>query len=132
LAIAGMLAGIGAWVGAASQQSGVRFGSLVSAGLNIVPPSLLVLGLGALVLGVWPRWTSTVVYGYLAWSFLIEFVGAVVHASHWLLDPSVFFHMVPAPAAGPDWASAAIMAGLGAAGGLVGGLFLYRRDLLGA
>ena len=66
-------------------------------------PSLFLLGLGALVFGAWPRRTSTVVYGYLAWSFLIEFVGAVVHASHWLFDTSVFFHMVPAPAASPDW-----------------------------
>ena len=95
---AGLLAGIGAWAGAASQHSGVRFGSLLTAGLNVVPPGLFLLGLGALVLGAWPRRTSTVVYGYLAWSFLIEFAGGVVHTSHWLLDTSVFFHMVPAPA----------------------------------
>ena len=102
---AGMLAGIGAWVGAASQHGGVRFGSLLTAGLNVVPPGLFLLGLGALVLGAWPRRTSAVVYGYLAWSFLVEFIGGVVHASHWLLDTSVFFHMVPAPATSPDWSS---------------------------
>ena len=79
---AGLLAGIGAWAGAASQHSRVRFGSLVTAGLNVVPPGLFLLGLGALVLGAWPRRTSTVVYGYLAWSFLIEFAGGVVHTSH--------------------------------------------------
>jgi ABC-2 type transport system permease protein len=132
VAAAGALAGIGAWVGAASQQSGVGFGSMLSAGLNIVPPSLFLLGLGALVLGLWPRRTSSLVYGYLAWSFLIELLGAVVHASHWLLDTSVFFHMVPAPAASPDWASAAVIAGLGVAGALMGAVFLSRRDVLGA
>ena len=132
LLVAGALAGIGAWAGAASQHSGVGFGPLVTAGLNVVPPSLFLLGLGALVLGVWPRRTSAVVYGYLAWSFLIEFIGAVVHTSHWLLDTSVFFHMVPAPATSPDWASAAVIAGLGVAGAVVGGVFLNRRDVLGA
>jgi ABC-2 type transport system permease protein len=132
LAVAGMLSGVGAWLGAASQHSGVRFGSLVVAGLNVVPPSLFLLGLGALVLGVWPRRTSAVVYGYLAWSFLIEFIGAVIHASHWLMDTSVFFHMVPAPATSPDWASAAVIAGLGVSGAVVGGIFLNRRDVLGA
>jgi ABC-2 type transport system permease protein len=130
--LAGLLAGVGAWVGAASQHSGVRFGSLVSAGLNIVPPALLLLGLGALSAGVWPRRTSAIVYGYLAWSFLIEFVGAVVHASHWLLDTSVFFHMVPAPAASPDWARDALIVAVGAAGALVGGTVLARRDIVGA
>jgi ABC-2 type transport system permease protein len=128
----GILAGIGAWAGTASQHSGVGFGSLVAAGLNVVPPSLFLLGLGALVLGVWPRRTSAVVYGYLAWSFLIEFLGAVVHASHWLLDTSVFFHMVPAPATSPDWTSAAVIAGLGVAGAVIGAVFFNRRDMLAA
>jgi ABC-2 type transport system permease protein len=125
---AGLLAGFGAWAGAASQHSGVRFGSLVTAGLNIVPPGLFLLGLGALVLGAWPRRTSTVVYGYLAWSFLIEFAGGVVHTSHWLLDTSVFFHMVPAPATSPDWSSMAVITGLGILGAVLGGILLCRRD----
>jgi ABC-2 type transport system permease protein len=119
---------LGAWAGAASQHSGVRFGSLLTAGLNVVPPGLFLLGLGALVLGAWPRRTSTVVYGYLAWSFLIEFAGGVVHTSHWLLDTSVFFHMVPAPATSPDWPGMAVITGLGILGAVLGGILLCRRD----
>jgi ABC-2 type transport system permease protein len=125
---AGLLAGIGAWAGAASQHSGVRFGSLLTAGLNVVPPGLFLLGLGALMLGAWPRRTSTVVYGYLAWSFLVEFAGGVVHTSHWLLDTSVFFHMVPAPATSPDWPGMAVITGLGILGAVLGGILLCRRD----
>jgi ABC-2 type transport system permease protein len=132
LVLAGVVAGIGAWAGAASQHSGVRFSSLLAAGLNVVPPALLLLGLGALVFGAWPRRTSAVVYGYLAWSFLIEFLGAVVRASHWLLDTSVFFHMVPAPAASPNWPSAAAMTGIAVAGAVVGGILFGRRDVIGA
>jgi ABC-2 type transport system permease protein len=94
-----------AWAGTASQHSGVRFGSLVTAGLNVVPPGLFLLGLGALVLGAWPRRASAAVYGYLAWSFLVEFAGGVVHASHWLLD------------------------GLGVLGAVLGGILLHHRDL---
>ncbi|MGD0244660.1 MAG: ABC transporter permease subunit [Streptosporangiaceae bacterium] len=128
LLAAGLLAGIGAWAGAASQHSGVRFWSLVAAGLNVVPPGLFLLGLGALVFGAWPRRTSTVVYGYLAWSFLIEFAGGVVHTSHWLLDTSVFFHLVPAPAASPDWPGMAVITGLGILAAVLGGILLRRRD----
>ena len=128
LITAGVLAGIGAWAGAASQHSGVRFWSLVTAGLNVVPPGLFLLGLGALVFGAWPRLTSVAVYGYLAWSFLVEFAGGVVHTSHWLLDTSIFFHMVPAPAASPDWSSMAVITGLGIGGAVLGGILLCRRD----
>jgi ABC-2 type transport system permease protein len=128
LLTAGLLAGIGAWAGTASQHSGVSFGSLAMAGLNVVPPGLFLLGLGALVLGAWPRLTSTVVYGYLAWSFLVELAGGVVHTSHWLLDTSVFFHMVPAPATTPDWSSMAVITGLGIGGAVLGGILLSNRD----
>jgi ABC-2 type transport system permease protein len=124
-------AGAGAWAGVASQHGGVAFSSLVAAGLNAVPPALFLLGLGTLLLGAWPRHASAVVYGYLAWSFLIEFIGAIVRASHWLLDTSVFFHMVPAPATSPVWASAAVVTALGGAGAVIGGVLLNRRDLLG-
>ncbi len=129
LLTAGVVAGVGAWAGAASQHSGVPIGSLLKAGLNIVPPGLFLLGLGALTVGAWPRRASAVVYGYLAWSFLVEFAGGVVHASHWLLDTSVFFHMVPAPAADPDWSSLAAITGAGLAGAVLGGVLFHRRDL---
>ena len=125
---AGLLAGIGAWAGAASEHSGVGFGSLVMAGLNIVPPGLFLFGIGALVLGARPRRTSPIVYGYLAWSFLIEFTGGVVNTSHWLLDTSIFFHMVPAPATTPDWSSMAVITGLGIGGAVLGAILLCRRD----
>ncbi len=39
LLVAGVLARIGAWAGAASQHSGARLGSLVTAGLNVVAPA---------------------------------------------------------------------------------------------
>ncbi|MHB1739687.1 MAG: hypothetical protein ACYCXA_09475 [Actinomycetes bacterium] len=132
LVLAALVTSIGTWAGAASQHSGVGFASLILAGLNIAAPSLFLLGLGALLLGVWPRRASAVVYGYLAWSFLIEFLAAVVHADHWVLDTSVFFHMAPAPATSPDWASAAVITGLGLAGTVAGGILFGRRDVIGS
>ena len=104
----------------------------MAAGLNVVPPGLFLLGLGAFTIGAWPRRTSAVVYGYLAWSFLMEFTGTVGHANHWLMDTSVFFHMLPAPATSPDWTSAALLTLLGLAGVVTGGVLLRRRDLVGA
>jgi ABC-2 type transport system permease protein len=132
LLVAGTLAGAAAWAGAASQHGDVRPGSLVNAGLNLVPPALMLLGLGALAFGAWPRRAAALTYGYLAWSLLVEFTGAVVHISHWVLDTSVFFHMAPAPAANPDWVSAAVLVGLGMAGALAGAFMFGRRDVLGA
>ena len=64
-------AGVLAWLGAASQHSGVDFTTLLGAGVNLVPPAISILGIGVLAFGVWPRSTSFVVYGLLGWSLLV-------------------------------------------------------------
>ena len=131
LLASGLLAGVFGWLGAASQHAGVRFGSLVGAGLNVVPPALCILGIGVLVLGVRPRATTLVVYGLLAWSLLVELLSGTVSVSHWLLDTSVFHEMAAAPAVAPDWTSAAALTAVGLVAALLGGLAFARRDLAG-
>jgi len=76
---------------------------LLAAWLNVVPPALLVLGVGALVMGVWPRAVSISTYAVITWSFLIELIGGFISSNHWLLDTSVFHQMASAPAVPPDW-----------------------------
>lgn len=132
LGCAGVAAGVGAWVGTSGQSDGIGVGDLVTAGVNIVPPGLFLLGLGSLTFGGWPHATRPVVYAYLTWAFLVEFSGGAVRLHHWLLDTSVFFHVSPAPAGPPDWSSAAVVSGLGLAGAALGGFLFRRRDLRAA
>ena len=132
LLVAGVRGGVAAWVGAASQHAGVRIGAVVLAGVNLVPPAVVILGLGVLVLGVAPRATSGVVYGYLAWSLLVLVVGGIGATSHWVLDTSVFHQMAAAPAVPVDWTANAVMVGVAAVLGGTGVLAFRRRDLAGA
>jgi polyether ionophore transport system permease protein len=129
LVASGLLAGFLTWLGAASQNAGAGLTSLLSAGINVVPPAVCILGIGVLTMGVWPRATSVITYGVLAWSFLIEIVAGFFNSNHWLLDTSVFHHMAAAPASSPDWTSAAVLAAVGAAAAVAGGLAFVHRDL---
>lgn len=132
LVLGGVAAGLAAWLGAATQHSGIAFGTLVEAGVNTVPPAVLLLGVGTLVHAGAPRLAGAVAYGLMAWSFLIEFIGSVVKMSHWVLDTSVLFHVAPAPATSPHWASAAVLVALGVLTAMAGGVLFNRRDLISA
>ncbi len=127
----GVTAGVFAWIGAASQHSGVRFPTLLDAGINLVPPAITILGIGVLAFGVRPRITSIVVYALLGWSLLIVIVGGIGATSHWILDTSVFHQMASAPAVSPQWEANGIMIGVGVVGAALGGLAFRRRDLQG-
>ena len=107
-------------------------GSLLAAGVNAAVPAVFVLGVGALLFGLWPRAAAAGVYAVLAWSLLIELVGGIGAASHWLLDTSVFHHVASAPAVPVDWAADGWLTAAAAIAALVGAAAFARRDLQGA
>jgi ABC-2 type transport system permease protein len=129
LLVGGLVAGVFTWLGAASQDSGVSFASVVQAGLNVVPPAVCILGFGTFVFGLWPRAATTATYGLLVWSVLVELVGGVVGLNHWVLDTSVFHQMAAAPAVSPNWGIGGALVAIGAFAALVGGVAFSRRDL---
>ena len=120
------------WIGAAATGAGLSFAALLAAGANAVPAAIFVLGIGTFVHGLAPRYAVVAAYGIVAWSFLVEIIGAGIGASHWLLDTSVLHHIARAPAAGVRWDSAAILISLGIAAAVAGAVAFTRRDLQGA
>lgn len=132
VAAGGVIAGVFSWIATTTQNAGVGLTNVLGAGLNIVPPAVCVLGVGALAFGVWPRAASIVVHGLLGWSLVIEVIGGVGALSHWVLDTSVFHQVASAPAVAPNWGTNAVLLALGVAGGAIGCATFCRRDLHGA
>jgi ABC-2 type transport system permease protein len=89
-----------------------------------------VLGLGTLAHGVAARTATAVAYAAVAWSFLIEMIGSVITANHFLLDTSIIHHLAPSPVVDPRWDTAMIMVLLGALAAAGGAWALQRRDLV--
>ena len=102
IVVAAGSAGVAAWVGARSQGVDVAFGSMLGAGLNVVPTALLVLGIGAVVLAVAPRAAAAAVYGVVIWSLVVDLAGSLVTSMPWLSKLSLFHYMALAPARYPD------------------------------
>ncbi len=128
----GLISGIGGWVGIVAEDAGVGFGRMVLAGLNLVPPGLFVLGIGTLAFGVVPRWAGPAAYAVVAWSFFVEFVGAVVKANHWILDTSLLHHLAPVPATDPRWWTWLWLSLLGLLAAAIGTIAFHRRDIVQA
>ena len=129
LALGGVLAGLSTWVGAASDHANVHLSSMFDAGLNVAVPAVLIFGVGVLALAVVPRMVNVVTYALLVWFLLVEILGSVVTANHWILDLSGYHQMAAAPAVAVNWSANAVMIAiaLGAAG--VGVAVFDRRDV---
>jgi ABC-2 type transport system permease protein len=132
LAADGLVVGLFTWAGAAATGAGLNLATLLAAGVNVVPAGIFVLGTGALVYGLAPRLAAVAAYTVVAWSFIVEIIGAGIGASRWLLDTSVLHHIARAPATAVNWDSATILTALGIASAIAGALAFTRRDLAGA
>ncbi|MHB8439314.1 MAG: ABC transporter permease subunit [Acidimicrobiales bacterium] len=131
VALAGALAGISTLVGTVGQHTGVGSWSVLDAGLNIVAPALCVVGVGIACFGLVPRAAVAVTYAVVAWSLLVEFVGGALATNHLVLDMSLFHQMASSPSVAPNWASAAVMLGIGTGCAAIGFAGFARRDLVG-
>jgi ABC-2 type transport system permease protein len=129
---ASVLAGVAAWVGAATQSAGIGLGDLLKAGVNVIPPGVFVLGLGALAFALLPRAAIAITYGIVVWSFAVETLSAVFNSDHWLRDTSVLLHVAPVPAAQANVGAALWLVGLGLLAAALGVVAFSRRDLVGA
>jgi ABC-2 type transport system permease protein len=121
--------GFGGWLGVVASGGHISFGDMMVAGLNVVGPGLLVLGLGTLAYGITGRAGSAVAYAVVAWSFLVEMIGALVRLNHLIVDTSIIHHLAAAPAATPRWNTTLVMIVLGASFAAGGAVALQRRDI---
>jgi ABC-2 type transport system permease protein len=108
VAAAGLLAGLAAYAGAASQGVNLALASMLGAGLNVVPTALVALGVGALVLAVAPRVAAGAVYGFIVASLVIDLSASLVTGLGWLEHLSLFHYMALAPAQHPDPSTLAV------------------------
>lgn len=95
---AGLLAALGAWLGARSQGVDFPFATMLEAGINVVPVALVALGAGAVVLAIRPRIAATFVYSIIIWSLIIDLTGSLVSSLSWSEHVSLFHYMALAPA----------------------------------
>lgn len=132
LIVAVTAAGLATWAGAAATSADQGLTTMLAASTNAVPAGLFVLGAGTLIYGLAPRYALTAAYAIVAWSFLVEIIGASVATSSWLLDLSVLHHLARAPAVPVNWGGAAIVTAIGIAAAGAGAAAFARRDLVGA
>ena len=136
LAVAGataiaIAAGLGASVGVLIVGAGVKFHSLIEAGLNCLPASMLFLGIGALMLTLVPRAGVGIAYAVVGVAFIWELIGSLLGLPSWMLGMSPFHQVGLVPGQSFRALPAAVMVAIGLAGSLASLALFRRRDLVG-
>ncbi len=124
-----IIANFAVWAVAKTQDIPVGFVSLVFGGLNVLGPVMLLLGVGVLLYGLLPKFTSLAMYIVIAWSFTVDIVASIVKMNDVVAGTSLLHHVSLVPAATPDWLTFSVMTAIGLALMAAGVLAFERRDL---
>jgi len=137
LAVAGaivlaLVAGLLAWLGAATQDVAPSLPRMLEAGANCLPTAILFLGIAALAYAVAPRAATGIAYGLVTVAFLWQLIGSLLGAPKWLVEITPFAHVASVPAQSFRVGAAAVMLAIGLVATAVAVAAFGRRDLTGA
>jgi ABC-2 type transport system permease protein len=125
-----LAAGLAAWAGAIATGVHVTLPSMIEAGCNALPVTVLFLGLGALAYALVPRAAGGMCYGLVVASFLWQLVGSLLSPPRWVLDLSPFAHVALVPTQPFQPLAAVVMIAIGLLTVSVALIAFDRRDLL--
>lgn len=108
----------------------VSAGTLIGGGFNYLGPVFVMLGMGALLIGLRPRIASSALYAWIAWSFIVEMIGSVVTLNHYIIDTSLVRHVSLVPGTAANWDVFAVLSAIGVATLTTGLLLFARRDIV--
>lgn len=112
IAVAG---GVLGWAGASSQGLGVSLPSMLLAGVNSLPVTLLALAVGALAYAIVSRASTAIAYSLVGVAFMWYLLGSLVRVPSWLVQATPFAHIALVPAAPFRLGAAAVMAAIAVA-----------------
>ncbi|AMY06167.1 ABC transporter permease [Staphylococcus condimenti] len=98
-----IFAALGMYAGeASSMKNPIAFEKIIIAGAVYIPAILVFAGLAVMVVG-WLEKMSILVYLYLAYCFLVVYLGQLLDVKKWLKEMTPFGHVPRLPVADMNW-----------------------------
>ncbi len=108
----------------------ISFKTLLIYGLNAVVPSIFMVGIGTFLIGIIPRYSSWILYGFVGISVLGGLVIDGLKLNHYLADLSIFSHVNLKTLSSFDYKTNIIIYLISLALILIGIIFYKKRDLI--
>lgn len=121
---------VATWLMAGTQGISLDLGKLLPISIALTGTVILTLGFGTFLYGLAPRLAVIGMYCVIAWSFIIDMIGAVVDLSDFFVKSSLFHYISISPTAAPDWGTFAWLASLGALMAFLGVVAFAKRDII--
>lgn len=124
-----IVTGLGLYLtGNQSLEVGLEFGTVMAAALVYIPAIWLIIGLAALLIGIFPK-GSSLAWLYIVFSFVVIYIGDLMDFPGWLNNLSSFTHVPQIMTEGMDWTSIGVLSAISVVFSLLGLVGYNKRDI---
>ncbi len=125
-----LLCAITMWSIAGSQGISINLSTILQNAISLVGTAVLVLGIGTLFYGFFPRLASISMYAVIIWSLVIDVLQSVLKLNDIVIKSSLFHYIQFSPAKDPDWSTLAWLVGIGIILAAIGIFNFTKRDII--
>ena len=129
--LVGIISCFATWIVAQSQHIPIELGDILLVGISLSGTVLFLTGLGALLYGIVPRFTTAGMYIVITWSTIIDMLRSSIDMDEWVAKTSLFHYVSISPIATPDWTTFIWLCCLGIVMAIIGIVTFSKRDIIG-
>lgn len=120
---------VATWIGCLAGDAGLGMHDLVVATLNVLPVTVLFVGLAILLFGLRPQLAVSVAAGGAIAAYALSLLGPALDWPNWVNDLNPFLQLGNAPVVPVDWIAVVVILAIGALAASVGFVTYAHRDL---
>jgi putative exporter of polyketide antibiotics len=128
--IISLLCGYLIWQLAANQGVSLDIAIVLQNASALVGTIILLIGIGALVYGLLPRFATIAMYTIIIWAFVVDILKAFFKLDNWVDNTSVLHYVSFAPTKAPDWTQFIWLIAIGVVLATLGVYFFSKRDVV--
>lgn len=128
--IISLLTGYIIWQIASAQGVVISLSIMMQNALALTGTIILLIGIGTLLYGLLPRFTSIGMFVVIIWAFIVDVLKSLLSLNDWIDKTSLLHYITFAPTKSPDWSTFAWLVGIGAVLIAAGVWRFTQRDIV--
>jgi ABC-2 type transport system permease protein len=128
--IISLVTGYAIWQIATAQGVSLDLGLVLQNSIVLTGSVILLVGLGALLYGLLPRFAAIIMYVAIVWAFVADILKALFSLNDAIDKTSLLHYVSFAPTKTPDWTTFAWLVVIGFIAGTLGIIAFVKRDIV--
>jgi putative exporter of polyketide antibiotics len=130
VAVISLITSYAVWQIASSQGIALDLGIILQNAISLIGTVVLLIGVGALIYGILPRFAAIIMYAAIIWAFIVDILKVIFSLNDSIEKTSLLHYVSFTQTKTPDWSTFAWLVSIGIVTGALGIVAFSKRDII--